>query len=99
MRRDERARASANRVCVARTHLAIRSARPWAHELPDVVLTGQVSDEQLAAIYTGAHALISPSSNGGFGLPKVLAELSPQQGSWAGLTLGAEYTAMPFSRS
>ncbi len=32
--------------------------RPWAHELPDVILTGQVSDEHLAAIYSGAHALV-----------------------------------------
>ena len=31
--------------------------RPWAHELPDVILTGLVADEQLAAIYSGAHAL------------------------------------------
>ena len=27
-------------------------ARPWAHELPDVTLTGQVTDDELAAIYT-----------------------------------------------
>lgn len=46
---------------------------PWAQELPDVTLTGAVDDEQLAAIYTGAHALISPSSDGGFGLPLVEA--------------------------
>jgi alpha-1,3-rhamnosyl/mannosyltransferase len=35
--------------------------RPWAHELPNVILTGEVSDEQLAAIYSGAHALLLPS--------------------------------------
>ncbi len=46
---------------------------PWAQELPDVTLTGAVDDDQLAAIYTGAHALISPSSEGGFGLPLVEA--------------------------
>ena len=39
--------------------------RPWAHELPDVILTGQVSDEHLAAIYSGAHALVLPSERRG----------------------------------
>jgi glycosyltransferase involved in cell wall biosynthesis len=47
--------------------------RPWAHELPDVTLTGQVSDEHLAAIYSGAHALVCPSEDEGFGLPTVEA--------------------------
>lgn len=47
--------------------------RPWAHELPGVILTGQVPDEQLAAIYSGAHALVLPSSEEGFGLPAVEA--------------------------
>jgi glycosyltransferase involved in cell wall biosynthesis len=47
--------------------------RPWAHELPDVTLTGQVSDEHLAAIYSGAHALVFPSEEEGFGLPAVEA--------------------------
>ncbi len=47
--------------------------RPWAHELPDVTLTGHVSDEHLAAIYTGAHALVLPSEDEGFGLPAVEA--------------------------
>jgi glycosyltransferase involved in cell wall biosynthesis len=46
---------------------------PWAQELPDVTLTGAVDDDQLAAIYTGAHALISPSVDGGFGLPLIEA--------------------------
>jgi glycosyltransferase involved in cell wall biosynthesis len=46
---------------------------PWAHELPDVILTGQVTDEQLAAIYSGAHALVLPSDHEGFGLPAVEA--------------------------
>lgn len=45
----------------------------WAHELPDVKLTGAVSDEELAAIYTGAHALVFPSDDEGFGLPPVEA--------------------------
>jgi glycosyltransferase involved in cell wall biosynthesis len=47
--------------------------RPWAHELPDVTLTGHVPDEHLAAIYTGAHALVLPSEDEGFGLPAVEA--------------------------
>jgi glycosyltransferase involved in cell wall biosynthesis len=47
--------------------------RPWAHELRDVILTGEVSDEQLAAIYTGAHALVLASEAEGFGLPAVEA--------------------------
>ena len=47
--------------------------RPWAHELPDVILTGYVSDEHLAAIYSGAHALVLTSEDEGFGLPAVEA--------------------------
>ena len=47
--------------------------RPWAHELPSVTLTGHVSDEQLAAIYSGAHALVCSSDKEGFGLPAVEA--------------------------
>jgi len=46
---------------------------PWAHQLPDVKLTGAVSDDELAAIYTGAHALVFPSCDEGFGLPPVEA--------------------------
>jgi glycosyltransferase involved in cell wall biosynthesis len=46
---------------------------PWARELPDVTLTGVVDDDELAAIYTGAHALIFPSDDEGFGLPPVEA--------------------------
>ena len=45
----------------------------WAAELPGVHLTGQVPDEDLAAIYTGAHALVFPSDDEGFGLPPVEA--------------------------
>jgi alpha-1,3-rhamnosyl/mannosyltransferase len=48
-------------------------ARQWARELHDVLLTGQVSDDELAAIYTGAHALVFPSDDEGFGLPPVEA--------------------------
>jgi glycosyltransferase involved in cell wall biosynthesis len=45
----------------------------WARELPNVLLTGEVSDDDLAAIYTGAHALVFPSDDEGFGLPPVEA--------------------------
>ncbi len=45
----------------------------WAHELPGVTLTGAVSDDELAAIYTGAHALVFPSDDEGFGLPPIEA--------------------------
>jgi glycosyltransferase involved in cell wall biosynthesis len=46
---------------------------PWARQLPDVTLTGAISDDDLAAIYTGAHALVFPSDDEGFGLPPVEA--------------------------
>ena len=45
----------------------------WARELPDVTLTGVLSDDELAAIYSGAHALVFPSDDEGFGLPPVEA--------------------------
>jgi glycosyltransferase involved in cell wall biosynthesis len=45
----------------------------WSKELPDVILTGSVSDDELAAIYTGAHALVFPSDEEGFGLPPIEA--------------------------
>ena len=48
-------------------------AKRWAHELPGVTLTGEVSDDELAALYSGAHALVFPSDDEGFGLPTVEA--------------------------
>jgi glycosyltransferase involved in cell wall biosynthesis len=45
----------------------------WAHELSDVTLTGAVTDDELASIYTGAHALVFPSDDEGFGLPPIEA--------------------------
>lgn len=45
----------------------------WARELGNVTLTGEVSDDELAAIYTGAQALVFPSAAEGFGLPAVEA--------------------------
>ncbi len=51
----------------------VGSAGQWARELPDVTLTGEVTDDELAAIYTGAHALVFPSDDEGFGLPPVEA--------------------------
>lgn len=49
------------------------AAGRWARELPDVTLTGALSDDELAAVYTGAHALVFPSDDEGFGLPPVEA--------------------------
>jgi glycosyltransferase involved in cell wall biosynthesis len=48
-------------------------ARPWAHELPGVTLTGQVSDDELSALYSGAHALVLASEDEGFGISAVEA--------------------------
>ena len=45
----------------------------WARQLPDVTLTGHVPDDDLAAIYSGARALVFPSDDEGFGLPPVEA--------------------------
>ena len=53
--------------------MLVGATRPWAHELPDVILTGHVSDDDLAAIYSGARALVFPSDDEGFGLPTVEA--------------------------
>jgi glycosyltransferase involved in cell wall biosynthesis len=47
--------------------------KAWANELPDVTLTGHVSDDELAAIYTGARSLVIASDDEGFGLPTVEA--------------------------
>ena len=47
--------------------------KQWADELPNVTLTGHVSDDDLAAILTGARALVFPSDDEGFGLPPVEA--------------------------
>jgi glycosyltransferase involved in cell wall biosynthesis len=46
---------------------------PWAHDLPGVQLTGEVSDEDLCAVYGAAHALVLPSDDEGFGLTPVEA--------------------------
>jgi alpha-1,3-rhamnosyl/mannosyltransferase len=45
----------------------------WARELRGVILTGSVPDDDLAAIYSGAHALVFPSEDEGFGLPVIEA--------------------------
>lgn len=47
--------------------------RRWAHELPGVILTGHVPDEDLACLYTGARALVCASTDAGFGLTTVEA--------------------------
>jgi len=51
----------------------VGAAGSWARELPDVTLTGALADDELAAIYSGAHALVFPSEDEGFGLPPVEA--------------------------
>jgi glycosyltransferase involved in cell wall biosynthesis len=51
----------------------VGATKPWAHELPGVTLTGHVPDDHLAAIYSGARALVFPSDDEGFGLPTVEA--------------------------
>ena len=60
-----------------RAHAAAGARRPdrplGAASCPDVQLTGAVDDDELAAIYTGAHALVFPSDDEGFGLPPVEA--------------------------
>jgi glycosyltransferase involved in cell wall biosynthesis len=48
-------------------------AGQWARELPNVILTGGLGDDELAALYTGARALVYPSGDEGFGLPPVEA--------------------------
>jgi len=51
----------------------VGAAKRWAHELPDVLLTDHVSDDELAALYSGARALVLSSDEEGFGLPPVEA--------------------------
>src|SRR5207247_4397040 len=45
----------------------------WAHERPNGRVTGHAADEELAAILTGARALVFPSDDEGYGLPPVEA--------------------------
>jgi glycosyltransferase involved in cell wall biosynthesis len=47
--------------------------KQWATELPNVTVTGHVPDDELAAILTGARALVFPSDDEGYGLPPVEA--------------------------
>jgi len=51
----------------------VGATSPWAHELSDVILTGEVDDGELAALYTGARALVVSREQAGFGLPAVEA--------------------------
>ena len=48
-------------------------AARWARDLKGVHVTGQVTDDELAALYTGARALVFPSDEEGFGLPPIEA--------------------------
>jgi alpha-1,3-rhamnosyl/mannosyltransferase len=71
---DPRKRIAA--LAATRRRLPLVLAGPaarWAYELPGVIVTGQVSDDDLAALYTGAHAFVFPSDEEGFGLPPVEA--------------------------
>jgi glycosyltransferase involved in cell wall biosynthesis len=45
----------------------------WTSTLPDVQLTGELSDADLATAYSGAHALVLSSDDEGFGLTPVEA--------------------------
>lgn len=45
----------------------------WTRDLEGVTLTGRVDDDELAALYSGARALVFPSDDEGFGLPPVEA--------------------------
>jgi alpha-1,3-rhamnosyl/mannosyltransferase len=49
----------------------------WSRDLDggdaELVVTGEVGDDELAALYTGARALVFPSDEEGFGLPPVEA--------------------------
>ena len=72
--RPAQARRRAGRGAARRCRSCSSARRSrWAHELPDVTLTGHVPDDDLAAIYTGARALVFPSDDEGFGLPTVEA--------------------------
>jgi glycosyltransferase involved in cell wall biosynthesis len=51
----------------------VGATRPWAHELPGVILTGRLEDDDLAAVYSGAHALVLPSALDSFDLQGVEA--------------------------
>jgi alpha-1,3-rhamnosyl/mannosyltransferase len=52
----------------------VGATNPWAHrELADAILTGHLSDDDLAAVVTGACSLVFPSEDEGFGLPPVEA--------------------------
>ena len=52
----------------------VGAAGRWARELDGgVIVTGEVGDDELAALYTGAHALVLPSAEEGFGLPAIEA--------------------------
>jgi glycosyltransferase involved in cell wall biosynthesis len=51
----------------------VGAAGPWAHQLGGAILTGAVADDELAALYTGARALVLPSSEEGFGLAAIEA--------------------------
>jgi glycosyltransferase involved in cell wall biosynthesis len=71
--------------------------RPWAHELPNVILTGQVADEELAAIYSDAHALVLPSNHEVAALREVLGDRATfvRPGDMLALIAAAEGSMRP----
>lgn len=75
MRRPDPRRPLAKLVATPRKMplVLVGCAGPWTRGLSGATLTGRVSDEDLAAIYSGAHALLLPSAEEGFGLPSVEA--------------------------
>jgi glycosyltransferase involved in cell wall biosynthesis len=71
---DPRKRVAALAAAPRRLALVlVGDAARWAHELPGAITTGAVDDDTLAALYTGARALVFPSDDEGFGLPAVEA--------------------------
>jgi glycosyltransferase involved in cell wall biosynthesis len=71
---DPRKRVAELAATPRRTALVLAGpAGSWTSQLRDVVLTGFVSDDDLAALYTGARALVIASDDEGFGLPAVEA--------------------------
>ncbi|WP_249011750.1 glycosyltransferase family 1 protein [Conexibacter sp. DBS9H8] len=71
---DPRKRVTAlTRVPRSLALVLVGEAGRWARELEGVILTGRVSDPELAALYSGAHAVVLPSDDEGFGLVPVEA--------------------------
>jgi glycosyltransferase involved in cell wall biosynthesis len=71
---DPRKRLAALRHAPRRLPLVVVGpGAPQPTRGPDTVVTGWVADDDLAAIYSGAHALVFASDEEGFGLPPLEA--------------------------